>query len=127
MSGEVEVSRDCFNWCVIIHSNKLFKCSGCKIAVYCSKLCQKEHWYRSHKKDCKFLNGTSKLPDECFHDDNDCEDCKKEPGSELVKGCPYRNMKGSTEFYRRNLFHQLLEHTHTITTKLIFKSNFSSV
>jgi len=30
-------------------------CTGCKIAKYCSRKCQKAHWRAGHKKECKQL------------------------------------------------------------------------
>jgi hypothetical protein len=30
-------------------------CSGCKSAHYCTKDCQREHWNKGHKKECKVL------------------------------------------------------------------------
>ena len=37
-------------------STKGFKqCSGCKRIAYCSETCQKAHWKREHKKQCKEL------------------------------------------------------------------------
>jgi tetratricopeptide (TPR) repeat protein len=33
----------------------LRKCGGCKVANYCGKRCQKEHWKAVHKKTCKKL------------------------------------------------------------------------
>ena len=35
---------------------KLSRCSRCKIAHYCSKECQKDHWKNGHKKQCKPTN-----------------------------------------------------------------------
>lgn len=35
-------------------------CSGCKNAFYCNKACQKEHWKRKHKAECKMLRDTRK-------------------------------------------------------------------
>ena len=32
-------------------------CSGCKIAKYCSRECQKLHWKQEHKKVCALSNG----------------------------------------------------------------------
>ena len=31
---------------------KLFCCTGCMEAVYCSKQCQKRHWRAHHRKEC---------------------------------------------------------------------------
>lgn len=28
------------------------KCSGCKVILYCSKECQREHWKKYHKHEC---------------------------------------------------------------------------
>ncbi|TBU41820.1 hypothetical protein BD309DRAFT_867577 [Dichomitus squalens] len=33
-------------------SLKLFRCSGCSVATYCSKECQKAHWRDGHKEAC---------------------------------------------------------------------------
>ncbi|KAE9388131.1 hypothetical protein BT96DRAFT_927251 [Gymnopus androsaceus JB14] len=33
-------------------SCKVFRCSRCMIAFYCSRLCQKAHWIDKHRKDC---------------------------------------------------------------------------
>ncbi len=30
----------------------LMVCGYCKVSLYCSKKCQKEHWIQSHKKNC---------------------------------------------------------------------------
>ncbi|KAK2867969.1 hypothetical protein FQN49_003287 [Arthroderma sp. PD_2] len=35
---------------------KLLKCSGCKVAEYCSKECQKKDWRAKHKAACKTLS-----------------------------------------------------------------------
>eukprot|EP01084_Bolivina_argentea_P076491 138638_1 len=34
---------------------KLLLCSGCKIALYCNKQCQKYHWKYGHRKQCKWF------------------------------------------------------------------------
>jgi hypothetical protein len=31
-------------------------CGACRSAVYCSRVCQKEHWKEHSKKICEFLN-----------------------------------------------------------------------
>ncbi|BDA46608.1 hypothetical protein COCOBI_09-0600 [Coccomyxa sp. Obi] len=44
----------CFNCCRRSESNTvLLMCSGCKIARYCSRTCQKAHWKAGHKYYCK--------------------------------------------------------------------------
>ncbi|KAH9890567.1 hypothetical protein C8Q73DRAFT_838059 [Cubamyces lactineus] len=37
-----------------VKEEKFQKCTGCKIALYCSAACQKEDWER-HKPQCKFI------------------------------------------------------------------------
>lgn len=46
-----EICYNCFK-----QSTKGFQqCSGCKVVVYCSEICQKAHWKSEHKKQCKEL------------------------------------------------------------------------
>jgi len=42
----------------------LRRCAGCKITRYCSVECQRKHWRKRHKKDCKKLaeNGKTASP-----------------------------------------------------------------
>ena len=101
-------TRDCANFCKLILGHKLYDCSGCKVVSYCSKLCQREHWFTAHKNHCKFLNGSRKLCQDVFHDDTNCKECKKNPDTEKVKGCPYRNSKWITmEYYKMHLYGHL--------------------
>jgi len=120
-------TKDCYNNCKIIHSKSLSKCSGCKIALYCSKLCQKEHWLAGHKIHCQFLSGKAKLPENCIHDDMKCEECKHWLGSEEVKGCPYKNLENSLEKYKKlcydHLRNQLCDNHLQHTGKSIFETN----
>lgn len=37
------------------------KCSGCKKAAYCGKVCQTKHWKTFHKKACRNKNATPKI------------------------------------------------------------------
>jgi hypothetical protein len=39
--------------------NELMRCSRCKVALYCSKQCQEDH-YPNHKKYCRSLAATRK-------------------------------------------------------------------
>ena len=55
---------------------KLSQCSKCKVAQYCSPVCQKEHWLTTHKKHCKYLAGEAKFPGWEEHDASDCFACK---------------------------------------------------
>ena len=48
----------------------LKRCTQCKIAVYCSRECQKAHWVSSHQKLCRhfaMLEGLAKLNFDTFH------------------------------------------------------------
>jgi hypothetical protein len=31
----------------------LLKCGQCRLIKYCSRKCQREHWHKAHKKQCK--------------------------------------------------------------------------
>lgn len=44
-------------WCLSMDDEKtLLACSGCKgAAAYCGKDCQRQHWRRGHKTECKVL------------------------------------------------------------------------
>ena len=99
----------CFNNCRIHHGEKLYKCTGCNIALYCTTLCQKEHWYSTHREHCKFLNGTKKLPTQCFHDDDNCLDCQGTNSHSIAhKTCPYKIIKRPTELYKNKFFRCLM-------------------
>ena len=37
---------------VSIHG-RLKRCARCKVKMYCSKKCQREHWNKTHKHFCK--------------------------------------------------------------------------
>lgn len=40
---------------------KLMHCTVCKVARYCSRDCQKQHWTSIHKKTCNQMRTLSKL------------------------------------------------------------------
>ena len=44
------------------HINRVLKCGGCKLAVYCSKECQKADW-KKHKPFCKSLSNAGLCED----------------------------------------------------------------
>jgi hypothetical protein len=54
---ETECGTDelCSN-CFVLENNtpdgKLFRCGWCRQVNYCSRECQKEHWKKTHKKQC---------------------------------------------------------------------------
>ena len=48
-------------------------CAKCKLAYYCSKECQKEHWVKLHRKQCsKLANPSSAV----LHSPADCWSCR---------------------------------------------------
>lgn len=51
---ELLVPRVCEND-TCTRSVELLRCSGCKMAWYCSKRCQKKAWKRTHQDVCKWL------------------------------------------------------------------------
>ena len=42
----------CIPACVLCGAQPTRKCSQCKLARYCSQVCQREHWH-THRKDCR--------------------------------------------------------------------------
>ena len=59
-------------WNCMTYQQK-FCCKGCGFALYCSQVCQKEHWKSLHRSHCKYLTGKEKL---AGSSDN-CVSCKK--------------------------------------------------
>ena len=51
------ISQKRCNYCskVVTGSKPLLRCSKCKAVVYCSKICQKEHWL-THKVLCSAIH-----------------------------------------------------------------------
>ena len=41
--------------CYVCGKPSANRCKHCKIAIYCSRDCQKRHWKEGHKHDCKTL------------------------------------------------------------------------
>ena len=39
------------------------KCSACKLQYYCCSDCQKKHWHKIHKYECKILKAHTELPE----------------------------------------------------------------
>ena len=110
MASNDEVFEDhgplCFNRCKLSEAPN-FHCKRCNIAVYCSDLCQKEHWHLGHKAECEFLRGKEELSKNSFHDDKKCKRCKKKFDRMKVIPCPYWKIKKSTQFYEEYLFRDL--------------------
>jgi ubiquitin carboxyl-terminal hydrolase 36/42 len=50
--------------CARCGAESTLRCSGCKKVTYCSPKCQREHWERGHRGQCKMLSSTSTLADE---------------------------------------------------------------
>jgi hypothetical protein len=50
--------------CVRCGASSTLRCGACKKVNYCSAKCQREHWDRGHKGQCKMLSSTTTLADE---------------------------------------------------------------
>jgi hypothetical protein len=45
-------TAECTNCGVVQTDCSLMNCSRCKLTMYCSKSCQKQHWRQGHKRFC---------------------------------------------------------------------------
>jgi len=68
---------DIFGWKQPDDKSIIKRCTGCRVVWYCSKQCQKEHWYNAHKHHCKYLAMKKVLPNG-KHDEATCLVCKDE-------------------------------------------------
>jgi len=50
------------------------KCSRCKMLIYCSRICQLEHYNKTHKSHCKYLAGL-KVKEGSIHTKKNCPRC----------------------------------------------------
>jgi len=66
----------------------LSSCKNCKLAMYCSKECQKEHWKKVHKKHCKYLSGADPSPILAHGAPADCKKCQSKLTDEAVNVYP---------------------------------------
>jgi len=66
-----------YRWPQPDDKSSLKQCSKCKVVIYCSKECQKEHWEKVHKKQCKYLAKEKVFP-LSRHDQITCQGCKDE-------------------------------------------------
>ena len=64
----------CYGWKQVEDPDRLKNCMKCKVAFYCSKECQQEHWVKLHKKHCTWL--TMAVPESLnFHNSSECWSC----------------------------------------------------
>jgi hypothetical protein len=50
-----EMCANCFVYEKRIEDDNFMKCSQCRQVTYCSRECQREHWKKAHKKQCKLI------------------------------------------------------------------------
>ena len=93
MPEMAKILKTCYNclnygWKQTDDKSTIKQCNRCKLAFYCSKQCQKEHWHKLHKKQCKYLAEVKVLP-LSKHDEAACLMCKgakdvSQPGSPVL-------------------------------------------
>ena len=86
-------------------SEPLQRCTKCKMAFYCDKDCQKEHWVKVHKDRCKYARGEKDQKAGVHrHEASECRACDEigEVGEKLLSkedphwGC---HMQNDEEFW----------------------------
>ena len=87
--------RSCYNcayfkWDQPVDRNIIKQCSKCKIVMYCSWQCQREHWENVHKKHCKYISKL-KIKPNSVHVEASCPDCKLEVETGRVEMCRPEN------------------------------------
>jgi len=78
MCKEMKFCANCFvfNWKQPT-TNLLKRCKECRMVWYCDDKCQKEHWYNTHKKQCKYVSNKKLLRND-RHEESTCLVCKDE-------------------------------------------------
>jgi len=81
---------DIYRWDQPADESTIKHCSRCKFICYCSKECQKEHWEKVHKKQCKYL-AREKVKPLSRHDPGNCSGCKQQADTGLVEMAKQNN------------------------------------
>eukprot|EP00092_Neocalanus_flemingeri_P034641 GFUD01037683.1.p1 GENE.GFUD01037683.1~~GFUD01037683.1.p1 ORF type:complete len:460 (+),score=117.15 GFUD01037683.1:40-1419(+) len=105
------MKSQCFNCLRDDGSYTLSQCSKCKVAKYCSTVCQKEHWITTHKKHCKYLAGEAKFPGWEEHNPRTCPTCMDvmmKPEKYSKEQSEYLLCVRNSEAFRSELFSDLL-------------------
>ena len=112
-----------------------FRCRGCGYALYCSKVCQKEHWKYLHGSHCKYLIAKKKLAG-AEHPSPSCVSCKKQSVDykNLQKqdssgmGCCLKEFDNDLRIFK-NYFDKLLmfnmDVRRSMETQTITRSNYN--
>ena len=86
MTGQVCDNCAVYGWNKVEDKSTL-RCSQCKVFFYCSVECQKEHFWKVHRKYCKILAGKRTAPN-AEHNAATCEACNMKNG---INGCAFNN------------------------------------
>jgi len=81
----------------------LSACKSCKLAMYCSKECQKEHWKKVHKKHCKYLSGAEPSPILAHGAPADCKKCQSKLADEADEVYPCHIQQSFTGSSRKEM------------------------
>eukprot|EP01084_Bolivina_argentea_P255421 429589_1 len=90
-----------------LENNPQFRCAGCKITKYCSKICQVNHWKSTHKKQCKKLRNTQ------FHHNSTHPSKKQQKIHDPIdhtRNCKGENTQVDISFESKNDEHNCLQH-----------------
>lgn len=73
-------TKTCGDHCVVCGTLSSKTCGRCKIIIYCSTTCQKQHW-TVHKHECVKVDGVLKTPGSQEYDMNLQDDQQAQPHS----------------------------------------------